>query len=418
MSSETHGSILLTTADKVSRTIMKKTGSQTGYKPSEWADEVNLMGLLPIRTASGSIAHFEDGADDVPCVSVVANIVPYQEGTGDPSQSNKRPIHGHTACEVTQQGANLFDYSNLQTGYRVVWGTGADYADASASRSDYILVKEGARLRFTASVYVLGYDAEKTYLGAYIDSTQSWLKQSGSLVDDVTIPKGTAYIKIMDFGSISGTITSAFVVNYGATQSTDTTYRTARSYTKALGRTVYGGSAEVVGGTGEETHELITLDGSEAWQVIASGANKRYTLTLSGYTPNNAEISDMFEYSPTNTGNFGTFYFAQGILRIPDGNDTFATLADFKQWLSENTPSFLLQRTTSSSFTFTGQPINSYLGVNNIWADTGDTEVEYRADIDLLLTSLQGNRGLQMTRSTPPVEEEQTEEVEENEDER
>ena len=38
-----------------------------------------------------------------------------------------------------------------------------------------------------------------------------------------------------------------------------------------------------------------------------------------------------------------------------------------------------------NDFTFTGQEIPTRLGVNNFWSDEGDTEVTYRADIDLLL---------------------------------
>lgn len=389
------------------------------YPPKEWADDVNLLGLLPIRTASGTIAHLEDGADDVPCVSVVANIVPVQSGTGTPSPSNPRPISGTDELTLTQQGANLFDYSTLQTGYRVIWGSGADYADASASKSDYILVKEGARIRFSDSVYVLGYDTEKTYLGAYINSTVGWLKQSGSLVVDMIIPKGTAYIKIMDFGSISGTITSAFVVNYGATQSTDTTYRTARSYTKDLGQTVYSGSLNLVSGLLTITHRFQALD-ALSWAKNGSTITF-YSENLTGLQ---GETDDFYCscYLPTINGGYNgqngkTSIKSSGdTSRIWVADNSYSTSADFKASLTGQTA--VLKLSTPIEVQLTPEEVNTFYGVNNFWADTGDTEVEYRADIDLLLASLEGNRGLQMTRSASPVEEEQTEEVEENEDER
>lgn len=57
--------------------------------------------------------------------------------------------------------------------------------------------------------------------------------------------------------------------------------------------------------------------------------------------------------------------------------------------------------------------INTYLGDNSIWCDTGDSEVTYRQDIALALAALQGSRSLpaSLMRSSGP--EEQTEDPEE-----
>ena len=52
------------------------------------------------------------------------------------------------------------------------------------------------------------------------------------------------------------------------------------------------------------------------------------------------------------------------------------------------------------------------LGASNFWADAGDSAVTYRADINMLISSLSGNRGLMMTR---PQLEEITEENKEEE---
>ena len=36
-------------------------------------------------------------------------------------------------------------------------------------------------------------------------------------------------------------------------------------------------------------------------------------------------------------------------------------------------------------FTFTGQPINSYLGVNNVWTDSGDIKITTIETIENIL---------------------------------
>ena len=56
--------------------------------------------LLVSESASGAVASFDDGADDVPISSLKVALEPVQLGSGDPSPSNVRPI-------VASNGKNL-----------------------------------------------------------------------------------------------------------------------------------------------------------------------------------------------------------------------------------------------------------------------------------------------------------------------
>ena len=56
--------------------------------------------ILPIDTASGSIASFPDGTDILPAISVLDSIEPIQEGSGTPSPTNIRPISGRTEVKT------------------------------------------------------------------------------------------------------------------------------------------------------------------------------------------------------------------------------------------------------------------------------------------------------------------------------
>lgn len=64
-----------------------------------------------INNASGSIASFDDGADNMKIQKLVVNIEPIQAGSGDPSPINRRPISGLTGAEIKQAGKNLVDIS-------------------------------------------------------------------------------------------------------------------------------------------------------------------------------------------------------------------------------------------------------------------------------------------------------------------
>ena len=55
-----------------------------------------------IDTASGAITSFEDGADGMPIKALTVNIEPVQDGEGDPSPENVRPITGWTGCNIVR----------------------------------------------------------------------------------------------------------------------------------------------------------------------------------------------------------------------------------------------------------------------------------------------------------------------------
>ncbi len=104
MASDTYGAILLTTANDVGAMIQKKmaTPSET-YAPAVWAKTINLLGKLPEKSASGSIATFSDGADDVPTKSLVVTIPPTLSGVSSVTEKQNTG----TGTPETQYTASL-----------------------------------------------------------------------------------------------------------------------------------------------------------------------------------------------------------------------------------------------------------------------------------------------------------------------
>lgn len=79
--------------------------------------------MLPTDTASGAVASFPDGADDVPMESLIVSIEPVQEGSGDPSPDNVRPISGWSAAEVTVNGKTItHEFKDAQGNTLTVYG--------------------------------------------------------------------------------------------------------------------------------------------------------------------------------------------------------------------------------------------------------------------------------------------------------
>lgn len=106
------GNIVITVTDKdgtTSETLeVDDALDETSVNPVQnQAIQNALWNMLPVDTASGAIASFPDGADNVPVKSLVVQIEPIQEGSGDPSPDNVRPISGHTGVNISHSGADM-----------------------------------------------------------------------------------------------------------------------------------------------------------------------------------------------------------------------------------------------------------------------------------------------------------------------
>lgn len=136
---------IITVTDEQGTTLARVDLSAYMKKTDAWA-------MLPTDTASGAVASFPDGADDVPIESLTVTIEPVQEGSGDPSPDNVRPISGWTAAEVTVNGETItHEFVDSQGNTLTVYG-GEDE-----------LV--GGKLRVTHGVAV--FDGSEAYINNY-----------------------------------------------------------------------------------------------------------------------------------------------------------------------------------------------------------------------------------------------------------
>ena len=114
--------------------------------------------------------------------------------SGTPSPSNPITING-----VGNKTANLYNYLTNISGYRIIWSTGAPYADNSAIMSDYIPVSVGT-YSLNKATFIVGYDSSKNYMGVYKDN--DWKKESTLVTIDsftVTELSGVSYIRFLSY---------------------------------------------------------------------------------------------------------------------------------------------------------------------------------------------------------------------------
>ena len=311
-----------------------------------------LINAVPSDTANGSIASFSDGANDIPVKNLAINIEPVQSGTGDPSPDNVRPISGWTGMKVTHTGKNLFGGEALRQ--RLLEIGGYTYADddnaieiGAASLGGKVLFsnfKQDTRYTFiitckknagnTSSNLLLKYDSGSNttiYLTEPIANKQKVIVTSGADRTLVSI-NGTNASKGLviypdECGIFEGVLTeSDFVPYQGNTLDID--------WTDEVG--------EVFGGTLDVTNGIIHP--------------YKYYSSYNGETLSGEWISSLDVYSADASPTIG------------------AQVVDFGEFVED--------------ISITPQEVKTILGENNIFADTGDVSVEYRADIKLYISKV------------------------------
>lgn len=149
-----------------------------------------IMDTSHLETVSAAVASFSTDMK-APVKELKAYFTPVQEGSGDPSPSNVRPIHGFAEATIRGEGKNLIDISAL-TGDNKVWWKGSVVSGyPNHCVTPKIPVKPGVTYclnRNSASQdYVCYFDKN----GDYVDQ-QTWNNYNPSR----TIPDGVYYVGI------------------------------------------------------------------------------------------------------------------------------------------------------------------------------------------------------------------------------
>lgn len=347
-------------------------GIPRGVKGEQGEVSLNdLKKIMVTDTASGAIASFPDGSDLLPALSLVANIVPKQSGTGTPSPDNIRPISGWESVVISQSpyeqtekhtitGKNLFNAPNNDAGELV-----ACHIDANQSFVASANISCGIRY----------YDANKTQI--------DWWSTLPNTYGDrkyraLSANQAIEYVEFYGSGNPTD-----LMIELGNEPSDYEPYGT--SHTTSLGRTVYGGTLDVVSGELVVDRAMVDL-GDVTWNY-----NSTYSCWMTSAIanvvkkyPTQAEmitaITEKYVVDPAGILNGANFTAGKFILGT-SGNLFVKTGSN-----SETpTGAFVYELATPQTYTLTPQTINTLLGCNNVWADSGDCSIVYYADTKLYI---------------------------------
>lgn len=372
------GGIPASLKNEMDSVLNKKWGTSTTYPADTWPDTVNLMGPLPEKTVSGSIVDFSDGADTVPLkkceVSMPASLDGYSSINVKHTSINLLDFtvrdHFGITCEKTADGGAKMSGTATNTSYPVNWvpltlpaGTYHILIDSVGTGMTIAYSKNGG---YGGNLYtgdnVITLTAE-TEIGGYIRVS------NGTVISD---PE-TVYMQL------------------SVEQNSYEPYTAPETYSASLGRTIYGGMADIVSGEGESLCGKITFDGSETrWNVYATGNG--YAIPLTGmkrgtwYTSDLATC-DIFPKVPDNNSLGVRIGVSNDGIYVVQANTIAGVtdLASFKTYLSNNPMTIIYPLDVTEAFAFDPVTINSKYGNNTIWSQEGSSEVTYRADISLAL---------------------------------
>lgn len=342
-------------------------------------------------TANGSIASFSDGADDYPMKSVVAQIVPKQSGSGDPSPTNVRPIEGWSGVNVSQTpypqtekhtitGKNLYNAPN--DAYEILVP-----CHIPANTSFVVSCASG-------DLGVRYYDGNKNRIDYWSSLNQA--TSDGRRYRVLSSNRVTEYV---EFYGPTGR--KNFMVEIGSTPSPYEPYGQGYSipFKDSQGNpiTVYGGNINITDGEGESPMGIVDM-GTLTWLTVASsGDTYLYASLPNGYTEVNSTVTGsgygVCEQLKVVKKAFNSLAVGEMIVNANFISNTSANAvtpigeyADGNAFKTAMSGVMLTYRlATPTPIYCEPTEIKSLKGDNNVWADTGDTSVEYRADTKLYI---------------------------------
>ena len=358
--------------------------------------------LLVTGSASGSIATFDDGSE-TPVKSLSVNIEPVQTGSGDPSPENVRPISGWDGVNVTRTGKNLLKphpQASLTNQITMTNDNGQySFSGSNSSRANFDITVDIASGTYTLSAFnPVGSGNSNIYL----------MSASGTVL--VNISCGTAN-KVQNFtlaepvktvrltfgaGASLDNYKMSPVIVLGETSPDGFEPYQGTVYPISLPQTVYGGVLDVGNGTLTVTKKMAQITGASIvrYETTAGGrfrvdgllTDKKET---SGYDLDLLCDCYKADPSPTQSGavdNTICGWRATDSAYIIDRR--FETVEAYKAWLADNTVTVVYNLATPLTINLTPTEVRTILGYNNIYADSGNVDVVYYRDLDIVINRL------------------------------
>ena len=336
---------------------------------------------------------------------------PTQEGSGEPSPDNIRPISGRDAVKVERCGGNVIEFlstydsssgikvavdaeknitlngtldgkGNIYIGTcRLHWVAGKNYTMYVKKVGGSASIGSGDGITFAYSLFTTDYnhyfrgDTNSTNIDAYI-------------ARDVALVETELFFMLQCWrdGTVFNDFKFQIEVVEGITAPTTYAPYTGQTTALTLPRTIYGGTVDAVTGEGLETWKAMSFNGTENWALYDDGSSDKFFYTTD-YTADGEPLNTICSH-------FSKAAFSRGtIIRVY--TSVFTDLDAYKDYLAAQyaagSPVQIAYKLASPvPITATGaQPISSLSGANTVLTDADSVTVTGRADPIKRITDLE-----------------------------
>lgn len=354
-----------------------------------------IVNILPTGNASGSIANFNTSLA-LP-MEIVADV---NASGGGGTPMTPIPIVGVSAVNLVKCGGNLWDEQWENGIYNTTTGEKQTYNLCIRNRNK-IYLKGGTNYYIylgSGNIQIYKYDKNDQYLG-YISYMNKGI---------ISLEDNVAYINFNMNTAYGATYNNNISVN----PSSDTEYHeyvTPITTLINLGGTYYGGYVSQDKNGKRElvvTHGFITLDGTQDivltnWRPNTNTVGWIYPYALTSNKPvvastlpdilcNKLEPKKYGQLYDNDIEGVGVFTSTSYGLVIRIAEPTLTTKQAINSYLTDNPITVVFELAEPYTVELPdGEPINSLVGTNNVYADSGDIEVIYKKSIDDAIAELQ-----------------------------
>lgn len=326
---------------------------------------------------------------------------PTQEGSGDPSPDNVRPIKGRDSVTVERCGENLLNPEENDYRTYTPYGLTITYiGDNKVHLSGTYQEDDGSFVILDTRQELLAGKGLKITGFTIAGTKQSYTLYGLRTKNETVIAMQAQFVK----GDVID-MTVAVVVSGSQVPTTYTPY-TGQTATLTLPRSIYGGTVDTV--TGQETWKFVTLDGTENWEKYGSVSEKAEASCFTfGIDDKGIGFGTSVCNKFVNTKNNNPFYNVNmkkftytdhpslKNVYMNYGDDQTVSLDEWKSYLATQyaagTPVQIAYKLAEPvSFIVTGaQPLPALSGINTILTDADSATVTGRADPIKRITDLE-----------------------------
>ena len=336
-------------------------------------------------------------------LGVKAKWEPVQEGSGDPSPDNIRPITGRNAVSVARSGKNQVNIPDFTLSVDTNNRTKRVNVNIPAGTYTLSLIHTKNTSGFIVQLHTIHTKNDKLIFSTFPNTF--------TLENDATYMY--FYIKNEE-GNLDNI--SNIQLELGSTATPYEPY-TGSTTSISLSETVYGGEVDAVTGEGQETWKSVSLDGTENWRTWGVNKNNTnvtgfFTYDINDYSNDASDINKILCSTMSNEKkdiwggkNMGVGLAGSGSSKyliycvttntLPDTTDDKKAIASFKTFLANlyaaGTPVQVAYKlATQTPFTATGaQPLPALAGANTVLTDADSATVTGRADPIKRITDLE-----------------------------